>query len=163
MCILESNIKNAENKTSKILWVIFRNNKKWILSKTRSQNHAWKFHEYYTKVTFENDTKFDTFICWKPKQSSSEIITMLNYSKYSCIVQLLTHVINIYLSHRVFRNSSKEAEVIQSIKKYSHSLSSYRPIAIFPDLSKVIESLLVREFTKFIRKLEVLCNGQHKF
>lgn len=80
------------------------------------------------------------------------------------ITPSITRIINQSIDTDVFPCNWKEAKVIPSFKTESrHDLSNYRPIAILPILSKIIEKHVHLALSKHLNKFDLLRNTQSGF
>ncbi|XP_054259331.1 uncharacterized protein LOC128984072 [Macrosteles quadrilineatus] len=80
------------------------------------------------------------------------------------IVDPLTTVVNLCLRSGCFPDALKTARAIPVFKKGDPSLlSNYRPIAILPALSKVIESVMKIQLIKYFESNHLLADAQHGF
>lgn len=76
----------------------------------------------------------------------------------------LTHVFNNILCHGVFPRKLKMAKIIPVHKKGKRdSPSNYRPIAILPVFSKIIEKIIAQQLVDFLTLNSALAPQQHGF
>ena len=70
------------------------------------------------------------------------------------ILPALTHVINLSISTRVFPTGWKQAKIIPLFKKGDHlDPKNYRPVAILPIFSKILERAVFNQVIKYMNKL----------
>ena len=76
----------------------------------------------------------------------------------------ITQIINRSIDTDVFPSIWKDAKVIPSFKSESkHDVSNYRPIAILPILSKVLEKHVHKALSQFLNKFDLLRAAQSGF
>lgn len=76
----------------------------------------------------------------------------------------LSHVINLMFSTGVFPQQLKKARVIPVSKKGNRECAAnYRPIAILPFFSKVVEKCFVNRLMKYLSKFNILSPHQYDF
>lgn len=80
------------------------------------------------------------------------------------IIKPLTYIINKCLQRGIFPDVLKRAEIKPIFKKGDKNQpANYRPISILPTFSKIVESLISSEFTKFFNKNGIISKQQHGF
>ena len=66
----------------------------------------------------------------------------------------LTNVVNQCVDNNEFPSAAKVAEVVPVHKKNDNlNIMNYRPVSILPSMSKVLEKLILRQMTPFLRKI----------
>lgn len=81
-----------------------------------------------------------------------------------CIVAPFTVLINEVIAKGKFPTSLKITKVIPVFKKGKHDeITNYRPIALVPILSKIIEIILGKQLCKFLESNNLLCETQFGF
>jgi hypothetical protein len=89
-----------------------------------------------------------------------------NVVKSSCeyIYKPLTHVVNLALCNGEFPKKMKYALIKPLFKKGDRQqLINYRPIAILPVLSKVVERVVLIQLVDFLEDNAILCKEQYGF
>ena len=82
----------------------------------------------------------------------------------SAIAPSLTEIFNMSMDSNQFPSDWKTARVIPLYKKGQRSvLDNYRPISIFPVLSKIMERLLSNEIIDYFTKKDLLSKHQFSF
>lgn len=80
------------------------------------------------------------------------------------IQEPLTHIINLILCTGIFPEKLKIAEIKPIHKKGDKSdVTNYRPIALLPNISKVIEKIIYKRLTNFFEKHNILHENQNGF
>jgi hypothetical protein len=80
------------------------------------------------------------------------------------IVKPLTHVINNSLKHGIFPDQFKFALINPVYKKGdSRDPSNYRPVALLPVLSKIIEGVVLEQLTRYFEENNLLSSCQYGF
>ena len=80
------------------------------------------------------------------------------------IAEPLTFLINAFLVDGVFPNHLKQAYVIPIFKKGDcEEPNNYRPISIFPALSKYFEKVLRDQITQYLNRNKLLSSSQFGF
>ena len=83
---------------------------------------------------------------------------------YRYFLEPLVHVTNMSILHGVFPDELKIAKVIPLYKGgESKLLVNYRPVSVFPVLSKVFERLMYNRILEFINENDVIYNLQFGF
>lgn len=77
----------------------------------------------------------------------------------------LCHIFNLSIRKSIFPSSFKLAKVIPAYKNKGskHSVSNYRPIAILPIMSKILEKHVKRHLMNFLAKYNILYTKQSGF
>lgn len=86
--------------------------------------------------------------------------------KYCChvIAPLLTHIINLSFSQGVFPENLKHTVIKPIHKKDDKRIpANYRPIALIPILSKILEKVMHKRLLDFLKKYNILCQEQSGF
>ena len=82
----------------------------------------------------------------------------------SHIVEPLTHIFNLCISHGTFPASLKEAKVVPIPKTQDHtSICNYRPISILSSLSKPLERHIHKHLLEFLERNDLLSVRQSGF
>ena len=78
------------------------------------------------------------------------------------ILPAVTHIVNLSLSLSTFPQAWKSAKVIPLLKK-GDALSpvNYRPVALLPVLSKVLEKIVFLQIASYIENNGILHPGHH--
>uniref|UniRef100_A0A8C6NYB4 Reverse transcriptase domain-containing protein n=1 Tax=Nothobranchius furzeri TaxID=105023 RepID=A0A8C6NYB4_NOTFU len=80
------------------------------------------------------------------------------------IVRPLTYIYNLSLQKGHFPKTMKITKVIPTFKTGNkHSMENYRPIAIIPQFSKILEKLFVNQLDVYITKNKLLSDSQYGF
>ena len=80
------------------------------------------------------------------------------------IIKPINFICNLSLNTGVFPEQMKIARVLPLFKSGDESsVSNYRPVSILPQLSKVLEKLFEKRLREYIKKQDVLFNGQYGF
>lgn len=81
------------------------------------------------------------------------------------ILPALTHIFNTIITTSIFPVSWKAAKIIPVLKKKatSNSPAEYRPIAILPYLSKVLEKSIHHQMSTHLQRNNLLCPHQSGF
>ena len=80
------------------------------------------------------------------------------------IVPYLTHLFNLCLSQGTFPSSFKRAIVVPIFKSGDRfSFNNYRPIALLPVLSKILEKIAFSQLSSFLTEEELLYPKQFGF
>ncbi|XP_077994315.1 uncharacterized protein LOC144448040 [Glandiceps talaboti] len=80
------------------------------------------------------------------------------------IARPLAHIINCSLSQGIVPNSLKIAKIMPIYKKgAADNVSNYRPISILPTFSKIIESLVNKQFINYLETKHILLDTQFGF
>ena len=80
------------------------------------------------------------------------------------IAEPLCDVFQACVDQGVFPSNLKISKTIPIFKKGKRSdPSNYRPIAILPILSKILEKLICKRLVDYVEKMLILCNSQHGF
>ena len=78
------------------------------------------------------------------------------------ILPALTHVINLSLSAAKFPAEWKKAKVIPLLKKGDPLCpSNYRPVALLPILSKVLEKVVFKQVLEYVEENGILHPSHH--
>ena len=78
------------------------------------------------------------------------------------IVPFLTYLFNLCLLQGTFPNCFKKAIVVPIFKRGDRFLfSNYRPIALLPILSKILEKIVYSQLSSYLAEEDLLC--QHQF
>jgi len=89
---------------------------------------------------------------------------MLVKENVPVLLEPLTYLINRILATGVFPNNLKQAKVVPVFKKGDiNNPSDYRPIAILPILSKIIEKVISKQMISFLNNNNILSNQQFGF
>ena len=102
------------------------------------------------------------------KTSNTEDIYGLNYKIFKLagplIIPQLTRVVNLCFAEGIFPQSLKLTKVIPIFKSGSRDdKNNYRPIAIQPIFSKIIEQILKKRLVKFFEKNDLFCLRQYGY
>lgn len=81
------------------------------------------------------------------------------------LLPAITYVFNNILTTSTFPSAWKTSKIVPILKKKAsaHSPAEYRPIAILPFLSKVLEKLVHRQMSAFLKRKNLLCSNQSGF
>lgn len=81
------------------------------------------------------------------------------------ILPAITHIFNNIIVTSTFPTAWKIAKILPALKKKasSNSPAEYRPIAILPFLSKVMEKIIHKQMSVFIQRNKLLCTNQSGF
>ena len=105
-------------------------------------------------MTMRNDcaTGLDKIPCFFIKQ----------YKRY--LIPPLTYIFNLCFSKGIFPNVLKQAVVHPIYKSGDKScINNYRPIALLPSLSKVLERLIYNRLVKYLENNKLLAHSQYGF
>ncbi|KAJ8715498.1 hypothetical protein PYW07_009980 [Mythimna separata] len=81
-----------------------------------------------------------------------------------CIIAPLAHIINVSIFSGIFPESLKTAVVKPLHKKHDKDkMINYRPIALIPIFSKIIEKIIYESLYSFLTKYHILCDEQKGF
>lgn len=93
-----------------------------------------------------------------------DIDTVLLKRSAEHVTAPLTHIINLIFARGIFPDGLKVAKIIPVFKKGDvESVDNYRPIAILPIISKVVERLIYTRLTDFLGSHSMMANEQHGF
>ena len=80
------------------------------------------------------------------------------------VSKYITTIINQSLISSIFLNSLKIAKVTPIFKKESNKLiSNYRPISVFPMISKIFETVISEQLSDYFLTNNLLCPQQYGF
>ena len=80
------------------------------------------------------------------------------------IAKPLCHIINLCFNEGCFPNVLKISKVIcLYIKGNPKSIVNYRPISLLSVFSKIIEKILAKKITTFLKENKILSKGQYGF
>ena len=78
------------------------------------------------------------------------------------ILPALTHIVNISISQAEFPNSWKVSKVVPLLKKDDPLQSkNYRPVALLPIFSKVLERAVFIQVVEYVESNGLLCSNHH--
>lgn len=81
-----------------------------------------------------------------------------------CIAFPLAHIINVSIYSGIFPESLKTVIVKPIFKKNcKEDMSNYRPIALIPVFSKLIEKIIYERLYSFLTRYDILCDEQKGF
>lgn len=93
-----------------------------------------------------------------------EIPTSLIKAISNYIVHPLTHIVNTVLKTGVFPNKLKFCNIFPIFKKGdSKILDSYRPVALLPSFSKIVEKVIFKQLIKYLEEHNILNEKQFGF
>src|SRR5436190_5331154 len=99
-----------------------------------------------------------------PCKNSRDHVVFLNYlvkETIQCYLTPLTALVNQCINQRVFPDILKISKIHPIFKKGDpHLASNYRPIAIVPIFSKVIEKVIGQQLVHYMEQNELFCKGQ---
>lgn len=80
------------------------------------------------------------------------------------LVPIITHIINCSMTVGIFPNSFKKA-VIHPIHKSGNRdcVNNYRPIAVLPVLSKIMEKIINKQLVNYLHKYNYIAKNQYGF
>ena len=91
---------------------------------------------------------------------STKIVKMLS----PCIVPCLTHLFNLCLLQGIFPSDFKKAIVVPIFKSGDRfTFTNYRPIAILPVISKILEKIVYLQLSTFLTDQKLLYENQFGF
>ena len=80
------------------------------------------------------------------------------------VIQPFTHICNLSFSTGVVPKNMKIAKVIPLFKSGNKSLfTNYRPVALLPQFSKILEKLFCKRLNRFIEKFDLISENQYGF
>ena len=103
---------------------------------------------------------------FKNKNSTdySHISMMLLKRIVKYIATPLTFICNLSFTEGAFPDSMKTAKIVPIFKSGDKKqFTNYRPVALLPQFSKILERLFVNRLNTFIDKYELLSNSQYGF
>ena len=78
------------------------------------------------------------------------------------ILPAITHVINLSITTCTFPSDWKAAKVVPLLKKGDPlDPQNYRPVALLPVLSKILEKVIFRQIVKYVESNEILLPSHH--
>ena len=124
----------------------------------------------YTDSMFLKPTSVDELskICASFNASkasgSDDISPRVVKESICCFVEPLCNIFNKSLSTGVFPEALKVAKVVPLYKKNcKQNIDNYRPVAILPIFSKLLEKVMHNRLHSFLMKYEILINEQFGF
>ena len=82
----------------------------------------------------------------------------------STLTTPVTHIINLSFTTATFPTDWKKSKLIPTHKSGSQDdIENYRPISVIPSISKVIERIIHRQFSKYLEESDLLSNCQFGF
>jgi hypothetical protein len=89
-------------------------------------------------------------------------VLVKHYSEY--IVKPLTHVFNLSVKCGIFPDAMKIAKITPLFKKGDkQDIQNYRPIAVLPVFSKILEKIMYNRLLGFLKKFKILTDEQNGF
>ena len=90
----------------------------------------------------------------------SYIIKLVRYE----ITPAVTHIINLSLQNQEFPEIWKKSKIVPLFKKGDPlNPKNYRPVAIIPTLSKVLEKIISKRVLKYLNKNSLLHASHHAY
>ena len=78
------------------------------------------------------------------------------------ILPALTHIINLSISNSIFPTMWKHSKVVPLLKKGDPLLAkNYRPVAVLPILSKILEKVVFKQIVKYLDDNKLLSHNHH--
>ena len=78
------------------------------------------------------------------------------------ILPALTHIINLSISNSIFPTMWKHSKVVPLLKKGDPLLAkNYRPVALLPILSKILEKVVFKQIVKYLDDNKLLSHNHH--
>ena len=78
------------------------------------------------------------------------------------ILPALTHIINLSISNSIFPAMWKHSKLVPLLKKRDPLLAkNYRPVALLPILSKILEKVVFKQIVKYLDENKLLSHNHH--
>lgn len=119
-----------------------------------SMGSKWKWNKNHCSEIQKLDTNWQ----WWVGHDYSEKKTI------DCIIKPLSYIFNLSCHAGIFPNRIKTAKAIHFLKTGDkHSLTTYRPVSLLSQFSKVLEKLFVKNVDAFLDKNKLLSESQCGF
>ena len=106
--------------------------------------------------SLNNSTSF----CFGLDQIDTDIIKLVKVE----ILPAVTHIINLSISSKTFPGAWKNSKVVPLYKKDdSLNPKNYRPVAIIPILSKILERVIFNQMTEYLSTNNLLHPNHHAY
>ena len=101
----------------------------------------------------------------KIEKAGYDNIPMSIIKRSICSVSsLLTHTVNLSITHGIIPDELKIARVVPIVKSGDKALfSHYRPISVLPCFSKFLERIIYNRIINCLNEFDVLCDNQYGF
>lgn len=113
-----------------------------------------------------SDQVFQTFMCLKNSKARDINVLQIKPIKFvaDILSPALTHIFNLSISAGIFPQEMQCAEV-SVIFKYGdrNTFSNYRPVSVFPVISKGLQKIICRRITAFFDKHSIITAQQYGF